>query len=436
MKKTLKIFFLVLLTFINSGANAKTYGIEYKPIETLDLKVEETKKYRFYKENKIQAYFIENENPTGFKKQNSFKYTDYSEWFKVKPETKKNREIKERNVYKYAKLKKIKHFYIEVEDPDESTLEFAILFNGLSASNSGFCSDCSDFYYMHIADNNYDYPVRLNKLSLTYQEYFLPSELSIKVKLNKENIKYKIIIYGENLDEKIYEGNFTSDLLLHEYTIADFEAKDAYEDEFVKYDIDNNMYLIDSYKEYSYRDKLYLYEYLLKEYYPTYESTLEGYIKDENDFIIEKKYYYLETAIIKDKIVINNENYDLTDYIKTSLPFEVASNIDISKNGTYKIKYIFPNKTIEQDVKVNTNKEYIESLEDSIEKKNGEIKDVIENKNEIIERLESSIRNKDEVISKKQVERTVVKPSILPIVLITIGVMLIIICIIKSLKKT
>lgn len=435
MKKIIKIFYLFFLVFVGARIKAKTYGIEYRPIETLDLKVAEVKKYKFYKENKISAYFIENENPDIFQKRDNYYYTDYSEWFKTKPKVKKNRDIRERTVYNYAKLKKIKHFYVEVDDPDASILEFAIYFGGFSASNTSFCADCSEFYYMHTADGEYDYPVRLNKLSLSYNEYYSPNEFELKVMFNKENIKYKIIIYDTDLNDVMYEGLFTSDLELHSYTIDDFNLKNAFEDETTKYVQDENMYLLSSYKEYSYRDKLYLYEYIVKEYYPTYEETLNGYIKDDNDFIIEKKYSYLETAIIKDKIVINNENYDLSDYIKTSLPFETSSNIDISKNGTYKIKYIFANKTIEKDVKVNTDKEYIESLKAGIDKKNSEIKDVIQNKNEIIERLESSIKNKDEIISKKQVEKTIVKQSKLPIILITIGVMLIIICIIKSFKK-
>ncbi len=436
INKLFKTIFLIFLVFIEIKVTAKTYGIDYKPIESLDLKVEEIKKYKFYKEHKVNAYFIENENPDIFKKQNDFYYTDYSEWFKEKPNLKKNREIKERNVFLYSKLKKIKNFYIEVEDPDESNLEFAIRFNDSPASNSGYCGDCSSGYYMHIADNKYDNAVRINKLSLVYQDYYYPSELSIRVMFNKENIKYRILIYENNINEIMYEANFVSDLSLHDYTIQDFEMKDAFEEEIVKYNEEPNMYLLNSYKEYSYRDKFYLYEYTLKDYYPTYELSLDGYIKDENDFIVEKKYSYLETAIIKDKIVINNENYDLTDYIKTSIPFEVSSNIDISKNGTYKIKYIFPNKTLEKDVTVKTNKEYIDSLEMSIKKKNEEIEDVIKNKDEIIERLESSIKNKDEVISKKGVERTIIKESKIPVILITMGVMLVIICIIKSIKKT
>ena len=436
IRKIFKTIFLVFLVLFKIEVKAKTYGLEYKPIETLDLKVEEVKKYRFYKENKIEAYFIEDDNPLGFKKQDSFKYTDYSEWFKNTPTLKKNREVKEREVYIYSKLKKIKHFYIEVEDPDASVLEFAILFNGLSASNSAYCGDCTNGYYMNISDGIYDNPVRVNELAISYQEYYLPNELSLRIMFNKENINYRILIFEDNINEIMYEVNLVSDLELHEYTIDDFDIKDAFEEEVIKYNEEPNMYLMDSYKEYAYRDKLFLYEYKIKDYYPTYELSLDGYIKDESDYIVEKKYYYLETAIIKDKIVINSENYDLSDYIKTSIPFETASNIDISKNGTYKIKYIFPTKTIEHEVKVDTDKEYIESLKSSVEKKNDELKEVIENKNEIIERLESSIKNKDEIISKKQVERTVAKSSKLPIILVTIGIMLIVICIIKSLKKT
>ena len=436
IKRLFKILFLIFLVFFEIKISAKTYGIEYKPIETLDLKVDEIKKYRFYKERKISAYFIEDENPDIFKKKNDYYYTDYSEWSKSRPNSKKNREIKERTTFVYSKLKKIKNIYVETDDPDSSILEFAIYFNGFHASNNSFCGDCSDFYYMKMSDNQYDSSFRLNKLSISYNDYYPPNEISFKIMFNKENINYKIRIYDKTINDVMYEANFISDLELHEYRIDDFEIKDAFEEEVIKYEEDNEMYLLDSYKEYAYKDKYYLYEYNLKEYYPTYEEKVDGYIKDESDFIIEKKYSYLETAIIKDKIVINNENYDLNDYIKTSIPYEISSNIDISKNGTYKIKYIFPAKTIEKEVKVNTNREYIDSLENGIKNKNEEIKKIAEDKNELIERLENTIKTKDEIISKKQVQKSVIKTSKIPIVLITMGIMLIIICIIRSFKKT
>ena len=436
IRKIFKTFFLVLLLFLAVKVKAKVYGVEYKPIENLDLKIEEVKKYKFYKENKIEAYFIEGENPSIFEKQTEYYDTDYSEWAELKPEMKNNREIRERTTFIYQKLRKIKNFYIEIFDDTESVLEFALYFKGLSASNSAFCSGCTDGYYMYTSDKKYDRAVKINKLILNFNEEFYPNDFLLKVKFAKENVKYRIIIYGENKDNDVlYEKEFTSDLLIHDYTIADFESKNAFEEEIIKHEEDKNMYLKKAYKEYSYKDRYFLYEYILKNYYPTYEVSLDGYIKDENDFIIEKKYLYLETAVVKDKIEINSENYDLADYIKTTLPFETASNIDISKNGNYKIKYIFANKTIEKEVQVKTNREYISSLENSINKKNDEIKEIISNKDEIIERLESNIKSKDEIISKKRVEKYVSKQTPLPIILITIGVMLIIICIIKSFKK-
>ena len=423
---------IILLPF---KVQAKIYGIEYLPIENLDLKVDEIKKYRYYKENKVESYFIEGDNPIIFKKKDEFYFTNYSEWLREKPALKPNREIKERNVYIYQKWRQIKNAYIEVLDDTEAVLEFAIYLNGYKAPNQSFCSNCTSGYYMYINDDKYDRAIKIDKLTVYFNDYFNREDIVFKVMFNKENVKYKIVLYGNEFDDVLYEKEFISDLNFHEYTIDDLEIKNAFEEEIIKYEEDNSRYLKDSYKEYAYKDKYYLYEYLEKEYYPTYEVNVDGYTKDESDYIIEKKYSYLETANIKDQILINSESYNLNDYIKTNLPFEVASNIDISKNGKYKIKYIFQNKTIEKDVEVKTNNEYIKSLEEKVESKNKEIEEVIQNKNEIIERLESNIKSKDEIISKKNVERTVSKTPILPVVLITIGVMLLIICIIKSFKK-
>jgi len=431
MKKILLL--MVLIFCIN--IKAKNYGIDYMPIENLDLKTEEIKKYHFYKENKINAYFIEGENPNIFKKTSDYYYSDYSEWQKEKPNLKKNRIIEERNVYVYQQYKKVKNIKIEVDAENESILEFAFLVNNFSVNNTSFCNECSENYYMYTSDHEYNRAFKIKNLSLSLNEYYLPSEIKFRIMFNTEGIRYRIFIYEDNFSNVTYEKEFTSDLELHEYDIKDFDIKYDSSENFIKYEEDNKMMLKETYKEYSYKDKYYLYEYIMKDYYPTYEISLDGYIKDENDFIIEKKYYYLENATIKDKILITTENYDLKDYIKTTLPFETSSNIDISKNGNYKIKYIFPNKTIEKDVQVKTNNEYIKSLEEGISKKNDEIKEVISNKNEIIDRLENSLKTKDEIISKKTVERVVKKENPIPIILITIGAMSIVFCVILSIRK-
>ena len=93
------------------------------------------------------------------------------------------------------------------------------------------------------------------------------------------------------------------------------------------------------------------------------------------------------------------------------------------------------NKTITKKVKVDTYNEYIKSLENKLEIKNKELLDTIENKNEIIDRLESNLKTKDEIISKKEIKTYVKKTNILPIILITLGVVLIIFAIYKSFNK-
>ena len=70
-----------------------------------------------------------------------------------------------------------------------------------------------------------------------------------------------------------------------------------------------------------------------------------------------------------------------------------------------------------------------------MEIKNKELLDTIENKNEIIDRLESNLKTKDEIISKKEIKTYVKKTNILPIILITLGVVLIIFAIYKSFNK-
>ena len=195
------------------------------------------------------------------------------------------------------------------------------------------------------------------------------------------------------------------------------------------------MMLKDSYQEYSYRDKYIGYYKIIKNYYPGYVENVEGYIKDNDDFIIEKEYLKKARVEIKDNIVITSSVYDLNDYIKSDIPYEITSNIDITKNGEYEVKFLFPNKTITKKVKVDTYNEYIKSLENKLEIKNKELLDTIENKNEIIDRLESNLKTKDEIISKKEIKTYVKKTNILPIILITLGVVLIIFAIYKSFNK-
>lgn len=431
---------LLLLILIGTRVNAETYYLDEKPIDNLNLRIETTKKYRWYQNERIEAFFLEGTNNDFFtlKDEKKYYYTPYSTWSTDEPKKEVYREIKERDVYIYQTLKKIRNIYLEVDSDSEELIEFVIYDGDTKMNKTAFCQGCASDYYMHIADNNYEKATKVQKLFATLDDYLEPTNLKIKILFKNENIKYKITIYeDENTSSPVYyQQEFNSSSNLDEIIIDDFDVKEeAYADEIIKYEKCDNAILRKNFKEYSYRDKYVLYYNNIKNYYPTYEEKVENYIKDENDFILEENYFYKEPVYITDKIVITSKEYDLNNYIKTNLKYEIASNIDISKNGKYKVKYIFANKTIEKEVEVKTNSEYVEDLEKKLENKNKEITDIISLKNEMIERLESNLKSKDEIISKKEIKTIVKKTNIVPIILITIGVMIFIFCIYKSFNK-
>lgn len=341
-------------------------------------------------------------------------------------------------MYFYKKANKIRHISLDIDSESEELIEFVILDNDIQQSKTAFCNGCSSDYYMHLSDRNYEVATKVKNLFTSLDDYIESNNFKIKILFKSPNIKYRITIYEDRTTASniYYQNDFISDTQMRELTITDFESTPyAFSEEIIKYEEDLNYHLFDKVKEYSYRDKYVLYYTDLKMYYPTYEEHIDGYLKDENDFIIETSFFYKEPVVIKDKIVITNNDYDLNDYIKTNLSYEIASNIDISKNGKYTIKYIFDSKTIETEVEVKTNDEYIKDLENKIKNKNQEVLDVISIKNETIERLESNLKSKDEIISKKEVKTIVKKVNIVPVILITMGVMVILFCVYKSINK-
>ena len=288
---------------------------------------------------------------------------------------------------------------------------------------------------MYLEDRDYTTGVKINILDITLKNNYDINDIKIEIAFNTNDIKYKITFYeDDSLINPLYscEKLSTTNLI----TIDEFDILNtAFIDEFELYTKRNDMMLKDYYQEYSYRDKYIGYYKIIKNYYPGYVENVEGYIKDNDDFIIEKEYLKKARVEIKDNIVITSSVYDLNDYIKSDIPYEITSNIDITKNGEYEVKFLFPNKTITKKVKVDTYNEYIKSLENKLEIKNKELLDTIENKNEIIDRLESNLKTKDEIISKKEIKTYVKKTNILPIILITLGVVLIIFAIYKSFNK-
>ncbi|MBQ4634410.1 MAG: hypothetical protein IJB71_03585 [Bacilli bacterium] len=71
---------IILLTLICLNVKAETYYLDESPIEDLNLRIEEKTKYKWYKEKRIEAYFLEDTALEPFTlKENQSYYTAYSE---------------------------------------------------------------------------------------------------------------------------------------------------------------------------------------------------------------------------------------------------------------------------------------------------------------------------------------------------------------------
>ena len=81
----MKLLLLLLLIFVPK-IQAKIYYLDAQTLDENEYQIKETKKYRFYKEEKIYNYFIEDENDQDFlnKDNKKYFYTTYSEYSKEK----------------------------------------------------------------------------------------------------------------------------------------------------------------------------------------------------------------------------------------------------------------------------------------------------------------------------------------------------------------
>lgn len=80
MKKFLIILFFIMMPFIMMPyIQAKTYYLDERPITDLNLTKNEVKKYRWYQNERLEAFYLMGENPDLLSKTtNDYYYTAYS----------------------------------------------------------------------------------------------------------------------------------------------------------------------------------------------------------------------------------------------------------------------------------------------------------------------------------------------------------------------
>jgi len=437
-----KIFFILLFIFIQPNiifANEIIYSdyseySEYKEeyIESSDLiDVKEEKRYLWYKEEKIiKDYELYNEN-NNYNLDDCYD-TEYSEWTNYYEE-KIGRAYEERKVYNYELSKPIRYIHLTnlYGSYDAFRMpELIVKINGEVINYAYTCVGCHDDFSKYINNGIY-----------AENESYINNGGTLIIDLRKEypahNVEVIFYIFDMGADDKKYTISYSLDMTNiyaskeFTYKFNDLYWKDSrmFSHNIKDLGFDKNLwsynrtyyepieseYIINEniYTEYRYKETYCKTYTINKVYSPTY--TKEQYedfnIKDETKEKIFYSYRTRDKLELKDDFYINSYNYNLNDFvIYSSSDYEIITDLDINKNGTYNITFktnnIEVNKILQVYIKENQIKEYedlIHSLNNEITNLNNliinlknEYEQTINYKNKEIENLKLELKNCEE----------------------------------------
>ena len=451
MKKILIVINLMFLFIGNISATTKTYYSNYSNfsqptssyIESNDIiDVKKTTMYRYYKEEKKYGdyYLINKHNPNyPYADLNDSIKTGYTNWSEEVPNNEVGRSVKTRDVYYYRDMKKIRYIHFTDVDGGRNQLninEIIVRANNQDISYTIYCEGCSDNFYEKVTNGKINsensYVLHGGYLILDLKNYYNLSDLNIRFYLTDIDIsekKYTISTSRErNINSNIYnrvttrlffKHNNLDECKMREYQLDKLVFVDPEWDSTKKsYNLINatSTRQVEKALEYSYQDILY-HHYNIKKLYADgyYESSPFGFpTKDEND---SKEYYQSrkrDKIVIEDKIIINNKNKKLEDFVieNSTNNISIDSNINYEENGIYEVSYIFPFITIDKIVYVDIDENKKQPIDE--EPVNEEPIDEEPVNDEPIDKepVEEELVN-DEPIDDKRVEEN--KPKVEPI---------------------
>lgn len=358
-----KIFLFMLLIFYTTNVYAYTYYTDYSDeiitsdyIEPSDL-ISVEKRFKFYHEDIIKGPYTNEVDSKNYRYIDSNDFIKIkSNYFKIKPLEKDNRTIYE--VTDSFNNSKIGYMVIDnVNTHDNSILisNIKVTNNGENISYGYGCNpDCK------VNSNNEFELYNKTKLKLYFDKlYYIDG---INVTFNVTN--------NDNKPESFYMyfGNDTNELEKY-----DTNVNCLYKDNNYNFDLSTNglNYIVGRYN----KNTLYYYEDIFYRtfnkdviYNDTYTTSGTDYYNniDLNDYIyVYKKRDKLE---LKDELIIKNNSYNLKDYIiNNTNDVEIIDNIDISKDGVYKVIYKMGNKQFDTYFNVDLINEDYNSLIDIID---------------------------------------------------------------------
>lgn len=367
-------YMLFLLALLPVTVLAKSYYSDFSEFSEYDTKliepnelteVEKVTKYRAYKET---FKYIKEETDD---KTENIKYENQV-WIDEKPDiiidTKKHYKY-----YEYADDREI----IIINNNKTSKVRINYLSHGATSIGS-------DIYIQPLGEYSFK----------------IPSDVAGSSGINMEALCINNIDISIDIATKTERKNLVNrkvDSTLSMLTFYNSQLGDIYKNEFESDEIQQINGDVIEETLYLTGDILYETKFIEKQDFYLEEETEEFKIdkSDETDFYRFKTRHKLE--LIDNKIT--DSKTTIEDLIKTDVEYKIISDINYKKNGTYKVMIVTPFKTIEEQIIVDS-KENIVTLVENItkelsvkqkeleianyivEKKNQEIKEIVNNSND------------------------------------------------------
>lgn len=366
---------LILFAFIYKVDAKEIYYSDYsdfsdytlekqEPSELVNVEVE--RRYRFYKDEIIGEYrsYLDNNSSFEFIDLNNKKESSFSGWSDIEPIEEDYRSIESKTVYKVKRPKPIRYIFfvntldttLQLSDIEvyylEQKIDYDLYFDNadkdLSIYNGG---------YVRLDLKNY-YDLKDITIKIKIIDFNNTREFIVTVSREAEFDFFKHTYFSTNI-----KNNNSNNILINKKNWV--RAFAEYEDEVVlDYNPNEPLSEITEVKFYRYKDPLFYFYNIERKYLDGYFKNYDNLIKDENDYKDYYRYQLREKIELEDKIIITNYEQSLSDFIKSTVDYEIITNLDISKNGTYEVEYKTAFINVKKDVIVDIEENKLHSLED------------------------------------------------------------------------
>lgn len=340
------------------------YSLEkYESSELVNIEVE--RRYRFYEEKIIGEYrsYLDDNSNFKYVDLNNRKDTPFSSWSKEEVKEETYRTIESKTVYSLKKPKPIRYIFfvnsldvtLQLHDVEVYYLDQKIDYD-LYFDNAN--EDLNIYYggYIRLDLKNY-YDLKNITIKIKSIDFDHPREFVVAVSRKGEFDFFKNTYFSTNISGV----NPTNIVIDKNSWIKAFTEYD--EEVFLDYNPNEPLAEITEIKLYRYQDPLFYFYNIERKYAAGYFKNCDNLIKDENDYKDYYRYQSREKIELEDEIIITDYEQNLSDFINSTVDYEIITNLDVSKNGAYEVEYKTPFINLKKNVIVNIKKNELNNLE-------------------------------------------------------------------------